>query len=535
MKQLRLFFTDRNTKYGVIFILLFLLLCGIYQYHLILFFRPQGFHQWRQTIGLSIALNYYSNGMNFFLPEVNHLLADGGKTGYAVAECPLLYYLYAVLWKIFGVREFIPRLISLLLVFGGLFSVYKIAAKRLGIFWSMLLPLFIFTSPVAAYYSISFLPDSSAFGIALISLYCFDRFRSTQENKWMYLFFALSLLAGLLKTTSAMFFAAVFVVFLLEKTKIVSFDKKIFKGGYKEFILFFVALAGIASWYLWAAHYNEIHDAHISDSRILPIWSLTKDEILTVIRDVYEINWYQFFCPQTSFLFIFLTAGIFFLKKNSDSFLWLLSLLLVVGAIIYILLWFAVWGRHDYYMFPLFLSLIVPLITFWDYLKKNFPSLHESRALKILVFIFWGYNVWYCSNNVRLRNGIGAGELVLTSTNLEKGFWDWYSWDHNTRRKAYETIESYNREIGIMQNDLVISLPDESVCITLYLMNQRGWNEYGDFRFENPGIKNKIDLGAKYLFVGDSTLLTHPNIQPFTQHKIGQYENISVYDLRAYK
>ena len=133
-----------------------------------------------------------------------------------------------------------------------------------------------------------------------------------------------------------------------------------------------------------------------------------------------------------------------------------------------------------------------------------------------------------------MRQGIAVGDIVLTSTKLEKGFWDWYTWDYRNRWEAFEDIEMYNRKLGIHANDFVITLPDESVCISLYLMNQRGWNGYGNLFRERDEIKNKIDLGAKYLFISDSTLIANPFIGPYTTHKIGQYKNISVFDLRLF-
>ena len=44
--------------------------------------------------------------------------------------------------------------------------------------------------------------------------------------------------------------------------------------------------------------------------------------------------------------------------------------------------------------------------------------------------------------------------------------------------------------------------------------------------------KKKIILGAKYLFINDTTLCHEPDLQPYLRKKIGTYKNINVYSLQ---
>ena len=107
-----------------IFIVLVLVMSFIYHYHNILFLSPQSLHLWRQCDCLSITLNYYQDSNNFFEPAIHNLGHDG--TGKTISEFPVIYYLVAQIWKIFGIHEFIFRLIILLLFYAGLFSVFKV-------------------------------------------------------------------------------------------------------------------------------------------------------------------------------------------------------------------------------------------------------------------------------------------------------------------------------------------------------------------------------------------------------------------------
>jgi hypothetical protein len=73
--------------------------------------------------------------------------------------------------------------------------------------------------------------------------------------------------------------------------------------------------------------------------------------------------------------------------------------------------------------------------------------------------------------------------------------------------EPYLTITDYNRSIGIRQSDKVISLPDGSINITLALMDQHGWNGWGlPYLPPDQRMEKLIDLGASYLFIGDTAL-----------------------------
>lgn len=75
---------------------------------------------------------------------------------------------------------------------------------------------------------------------------------------------------------------------------------------------------------------------------------------------------------------------------------------------------------------------------------------------------------------------------------------------------AIYSITPYLRQIGIQAEDRVISIPDFSHA-SLYLMNQKGWTEYTDARFntgtkipynqDSAGIQLSISRGAKYLII----------------------------------
>jgi len=77
----------------------------------------------------------------------------------------------------------------------------------------------------------------------------------------------------------------------------------------------------------------------------------------------------------------------------------------------------------------------------------------------------------YSTNDLLVKNNI------IVSWN-EVDFWVWFHFDYSMHFKALETITPYLSEIGIKRTDRVLSLPDESINISLYLMDQKGYTSY---------------------------------------------------------
>lgn len=72
---------------------------------------PVGFHQWRQTQTLSVARNFYEEGMNIFQPRVDNRGQYSGITG---VEFPVVNFLIAAGYEVFGSHAFVERAVLLL-------------------------------------------------------------------------------------------------------------------------------------------------------------------------------------------------------------------------------------------------------------------------------------------------------------------------------------------------------------------------------------------------------------------------------------
>jgi hypothetical protein len=95
-----------------------------------------------------------------------------------------------------------------------------------------------------------------------------------------------------------------------------------------------------------------------------------------------------------------------------------------------------------------------------------------------------------------------------------------------------ETITPYLRSLGISRYDTVISIPDPSPNITLYLMDQKGFTDFG---FNNLKKEERLShfilLGAEYLIINNDSITNEGIIKPYIQNKIGSYQNVHIYKL----
>ena len=194
------------TKPNLIFFALLLAVSLFYNYPSILSSRPYSIHQWRQSDCLSITMNYYKENTGFFEPAVHWVGAKDGKT---VSECPLIYYSVAQLWKVFGYHEFIFRLLNILIVFTGLFCLFKLIQGIISDnFWSYIVAFLLFASPILVFYTNNFMADAPAFALALIGCCLMGKSYRQQKKAWYYLAFVFFLLGGLIKISSLIIFVA---------------------------------------------------------------------------------------------------------------------------------------------------------------------------------------------------------------------------------------------------------------------------------------------------------------------------------------
>jgi hypothetical protein len=193
----------------------------------------------------------------------------------------------------------------------------------------------------------------------------------------------------------------------------------------------------------------------------------------------------------------------------------------LVEAMVYVVLQFWTFADHDYYTIDMYILLILIVVTAFDLLKRLYYKIFSSLVVKIAFFLFLLFNIYYAGQKITER------------------YTGWMN-DFPKNKDIY-TITPYLRQIGILPNDTVISIPDISHA-SLYLMNQKGWTEYTDERFskqskirynqDSAGIQRSIDKGAKYLILnGIEELYKKPYLQSYCNNLKGRYNDVLIFDL----
>lgn len=498
-----------------IFGLLFVAMAFYYQFDDILFYPPQSLHQWRQTDCLSITYNYYKLHASFFEPSVHYLGHTGdGKT---VSDFPLIYYLVAQLWSIWGHHEFIYRALVLTLFFGGLLAVQLLVEDILkDSFVALFVSLMLFTSPTLVYYSNNFLMNIPAFSLALMGLYFFYKYHKTNKIGWFLAFASLYGLAGLLKISALLSFVAISIIFLLSGRLNVSFrNYHLFKLTPLKLTVLVLVIFIQISWYLWAFHYNKAHNSGIFLIGILPLWEMSVSDIaltLEFIREHIRTDYYREY-TQVVLLAVFVFNSLHY-KHLSFFWKWF-NALLTGGFVLYIGLFFFALKNHDYYVINLFILVPVVLVTFFIVLKKKYPPIFSSLLFRLILVLVLVSNIGFAAEKITERYHKNS----------------WQNKEYITFNKIFTTIPPFLRELHIKPTDKVLSLSDNSINISLYLMQQRGWTNFG-VNLDSMKIRQKINAGAKYLLLNhrDSTALQ--KTWPFISHKMAKFGNVDIYSLK---
>ena len=514
MNKLKQIFSNKLNWGRLIFAGTFVLLCLIYGLNKTFFERPQSIHIWRQTNSLSIALNYYDHNNPLLEPQIHNQFCDDGMSGKTAGEFPIIYFAVAKLWKVFGVHEWIFRLVQLLILFIGLFALFEISYYFLkNQFWAGFVSLLLFTSPMVVFYGVNFLPDGPSLALMFTGWYFVLRFHLKRQTSWLWIAAFFFTFAVVIKITSAISLIAFAGWIIFEWVFQKKNDRKI-NYGVLQVIPFLAIIALSLAWYLFVNNYNAVHKGEISFFGIWPIWQMTSKQFLEIKDSVDKIFFKEYLNPYLQYLTVLLWIGLVVrFRKNSKLLNWGL-IVLPLGALGVLVLWFQVLNAHDYYLITLLVVFAFVWMSVFS-VAKNYGWM-KHPILYVLLIAFFSYNVYTCQKQI---------------SNRYHGWMnDWFVNNLDALGQLEPTLE----ELHIDKNDRVISIPDPSVVTSLYFMNRPGYTDFGtDFTKEDQ-FQRRITQGAKYLIINDTTILNRPEVKAFSGHLMGEYRNVKIFDLRPY-
>ena len=320
---------------------------------------------WRQCYTASIARNFYYNGMNIFYPQISY----GGNTeGYiGGTEFNLYPFTVALLYKYFGVHEYLGRLVSIIAFCGGAFFLYKLTRKYAGNTTGLLTLLFYTLNPYIFFYSRSFQPESTMLFFSITMLYFFSEWID-REGWWRFSLMTLCATLAFLVKLPTICLGLPLVYLCLKKYKLN------FLTQWKLWL--FVALSFIPT-FLWYKHSQYVGSINNISLNSLSFSYYMKYSVyfLTSLPFYEKVFYAEVFEKDLIYIGgVFFVLGIIFtLKKREFRYIhyWLLAI------IIYFILAAKEVEWHTYYTIPI----IVPASIFIGYAISNSLKLITTYKL----------------------------------------------------------------------------------------------------------------------------------------------------------
>lgn len=322
---------------------------------------PFGMHQGAQADRASIALNYYRNSMNFFEPRVMESRGFHGITG---LEFPIVQYITAILYKIFGFHNFLYRTVMGSIVFGGCFAAWKIIqmfiVKKIHqyLFFTIW-----YASPILIFYTFSYIPDMAAMSFTLMAWHQFLKYYfgiETQKSLNKYILFIC--LAGLLKITFLITHLSLIGLVFIQKSRN-DIYRIPFRTNLKFWAKWLIPIIPICAWYFYANHLTIL------------TWNFH------FLQKMNPAKSFGDFIENTRFAFdtwssrIYLTTGLIAIVTlylaslvkfwNNLDLLGTISILLLCGFLAVFILFNGQFRHHDYYFILIFPAVLFALL--WLY------------------------------------------------------------------------------------------------------------------------------------------------------------------------
>lgn len=452
-----------------------------------------GHHVWRQTQTQTVINNFAFEDFNILNPRAN----EPAHTDRLLRmEFPVMQWLFAIFFKLFGNHIIITRLLTLLIGFFSMLGMYRIGKtifknRATGVIaaWTICF------SPAFYYFIICPMPDNFALCCGIWALNYYFIYQDSYRTKHI-LLSALFLLFATLAKLPFILYGAVAIAFFIQHFR------HDLKRAFTPTIIYIITIIPAMAWYVavipsWGGNgvIKGITDTGVyatSIQEFIRILSGTITDMLPGILLNYGSLWF------------FIAAFVFLIKHKtykSSSFLPLFI------TLIFLLLYFfyelnMIDLVHDYYLFP-FLPLIFIIVTYGG--KKLFEVKNKVISL-IAVFALLSLPV---IAEIKVKYRWNVNKPVVNKVLFND----------------YETIRNI-----IPEDALCIAGNDGSPFIMLYYLNRKGWIYNNDF-LRGDHISYFMNYGAEYL-VTDGNVDEKDDIKVFLNKKVYDKGNLRIYSLK---
>lgn len=453
-----------------------------------------------------MAEHFAISEARFLEPRIHYLGQKG--TGRTASEFPIIQYGIGQAWAAFGKSEWLYRAIVLALFFIALFVLFRTAS---GILHDRLqgafVALFLFTSPMLAYYANNFLVNVPALSLVLLGWCSAITFCRTHRSAYIILSVALLILATLLKATAAISLVYFLMVTIGSLIRWPLLGDPFAERKHAVIALFLLVLSFFAagSWIVYADRYNVTNQNSIFLIGILPIWDLGSDEINAVLSGIRTHLERDYFRPFSYPVLMILLGVLIAAKGRIPRAIHASLIVLALGIFSVSILFFQALKDHDYYSIDQ--VFIVPLFMTSAFmaLERLWPGMAGSRVAQIMMLMM----LIHCADFTRRR--------------MHDRYSGWMNQDHLRYYHELDSIGPALLQAGIRPDTKVISLPDPSPNISLYLMGRKGWSDFDSLSYYPERMRTPIRLGAEYLLLFKTDLAMENRLRPYLVQPAGQF------------
>lgn len=452
-----------------------------------------GIHVWRQTQTQTVINNFYTEDFNILNPRIN---ARADTDRIFRMEFPLMQWVFALFYKIFGNHIIISRLLSFIIGLGTVYGIYYLGNRLFKNNTIAVLCAWAFNwSPLFYYYTINPLPDNMALCAATWSIGTFFAYADTGKIKYVIISALLLNIATLCKLPFILYGSvpAGYILIRFARKEI----NLLPAVGIK--LVYLTMLLPAMAWYVYAIpswQGNGIVKG-ILDSKE------SMSNILHYITGTLVSTLPELILNYGSVLFFLAGFGFLFQQKAYNNKLFPALIFISIAVTFYYLFEInMIQLVHDYYLFP-----FLPL-----------------------VFIITGYGAYHMlqQNSKAVKTIATVALLVLPATAYLRADSRW-----DTARPGFNVVYYKNKEAlrKIIPPDAKCIVGDDmSGYILLYYINRKGWT-YFDGQLSEEQLTYYISKGAEYLFT-DCAADTNNYVKQHINEKVFEKDNLRVYKLK---
>lgn len=430
-----------------------------------------GVHAWRQSETASNVHIFHHQDDPIYSPRVFHLdYPDGLKR----MEFPIMQYVMALGYDVFGEEVWVLRISSWLISLLGIFGMFLLIKELFRDKWIALMGAWCYTfSPVLFYYAINPLPDNLALASGIWGLAWFVGWYRSRKYALLWLSSFALMLSTLAKLPFIVFYMLplAFIVQDALRSRFKNVVQNLMTG-----LPFLILAVPAISWYLWVI-------PTWNNGVVTGILSATGDEWVEILKIIFYtvVSTLPELLVNYAAMPFFLLGLLWMWNRNyrkHELFVPMISWALLILAY-YMFEVNMIATAHDYYLFPFM------------------PG--------IFLIIAAGFGKLYSSQEIWIKRLVLIIALILPAT---AGIRTYYRWQSPDKMKAlFEHLPDLRASVP--DGARIIVGHDLSPHIYLYNMRHYGWN-FNKTVLHPDHVKRALDGGAEYYISDDRELDDNP-------------------------